>query len=110
TINDVDGKLAILSNSAGYGGSNGLPLPGMLRTPTFAISAPAVWYRVRGAGEVFVVVDSHRMIQGPLHGRLRRHIESTAAWSWQSTDVRDYIGHRAHLEFTPDPPPKSFAV
>ena len=59
------------------------------------------------AGEVFVVVDSHRMIQGPLHGGLRRHVDSGGAWSWQSTDVRDYIGHRAHIEFTPDPPPNA---
>jgi mono/diheme cytochrome c family protein len=109
-IRGADNKLAILDTGAAYCGLSGLPVPGMLRTPTFIVSAPIVWYRMRGAGEVFVVVDSYRMIQGPLHGSLRRHVDVGTAWSWQSTDLHDYIGHRAHIEFTPDPPPASLAV
>ena len=109
-IRGANGESSILDSGAAYGGMSGLPLPGMLRTPTFTVTAPIVWYRIRGAGEVFVVVDSHRMIQGPLHGGLRRHIDAGTAWSWQSTDLHDYIGHRAHIEFTPDPPPSSLAI
>jgi len=74
---------------------------GMLRTPEFTISSPQVWYRIRGSGDVFVVVDSHRLVAGPLHGGTKRHVDVGENWSWQSHDLRDYVGQRAHIEFTP---------
>jgi cytochrome c553 len=83
---------------------------GMIRTPEFAISSPQVWYRVRGSGDVFVVVDSHRMVAGPLHGGTKRHVEVGENWSWQAHDLRDYVGQRAHIEFTPAGRDGFFAV
>ena len=102
--------LHVSEQGTAYGGVSGAPVPGLLRTPTFTVSAPQLWYRVRGGGEVFVEVDSHRMIAGPLHGVLKRHLNFNPSWSWQVTDMHDYIGQRAHIEFTPDPEPRYFAV
>jgi len=85
-------------------------LPGMLRTPEFTILSPQVWYRVRGSGDVFVVVDSHRMVAGPLHGSLKRHVDVGSDWTWVAHDVADYIGQHAHIEFTPAGKRGFFAV
>ena len=79
-------------------------LQGMLRTPEFTITAPQVWYRIRGSANVFVVVDSHRMVAGPLHGGTKRHVDTGPKWTWIAHDVHDYIGQRAHVEFTPADP------
>ena len=82
-----------------------------LRTRTFTLKHGNMSYLVRGEGHALVVVDSHRMIQGPLHGRLVKRIdikESTPRWT--SQDLRtDYQGHRVHVEFIPDKD-KEFAI
>ncbi len=75
---------------------------GLLRTRTFEITSDRLWYRFRGRAEVFLAVDSHRVVHGPLHGVVRSSLEGPAdAWRWQSHTVRDYIGHRVHVEFSP---------
>ncbi len=68
--------------------------PGMLRTPTFTISSPTLWYRVAGAGEAFIVIDSHRMIAGPLHGGTKQKFNAGHKFVWQSRDLHGYIGER----------------
>jgi cytochrome c553 len=74
-------------------------LTGMLRTRTFEVTADTLWYRVRGSGEIFLAVDSHRVVSGPLHGAVKLKLEGDAhTWRWQSQNVRDYIGHRVHAE------------
>src|SRR5882672_2714086 len=80
------------------------------RTATFTITKPTLHTLVRGAGRLFVEMDGHRQINGPLHA-------STVAASkdpglrWVSQNVRYYVSpepakplHRAHLEFSPDSP------
>ncbi len=42
------------------------------RTPTFDITEPTIHYLVQGKGTAYLVVDSHRMLNGPLHGGLVR--------------------------------------
>lgn len=73
-----------------------------LRTPTFRLNSPNVYYLVRGSGLAYAVVDSHRLIQGPLHGELLKQ------WSvsgdepqWVCHELAAYQGHGAHIEFTP---------
>ncbi len=78
--------------------SRGPELRSMLRTPTFTIGANSIFFRTRGGAEVLVVVDSHRMIAGPLHGNLKLHVKSDG-WQWHKVDVSRYPGERAHLEF-----------
>ncbi len=76
---------------------------GMIRTKTFEVTGDKLWYRFRGKGRAFLAVDSHRVCQGPLHsGRLKLKLEGGDAYRWKAHDVRKYIGHRLHVEFTPE--------
>lgn len=78
---------------------------GMLRTKTFEVSSDRIWLRYAGEGRMFVAVDSHRVCEGPLHSQgLKKQLEPAGpGFQWVSHDLRAYIGHRAHLEFTPGP-------
>ena len=74
---------------------------GFLRTPTFEVVGDSLWYRVRGSCDVFLAVDSHRTVYGPLHGVVKKRIKGDAkTWRWHSHRVRDYLGHRIHIEFS----------
>ncbi|UUO06157.1 PSD1 and planctomycete cytochrome C domain-containing protein [Blastopirellula sp. J2-11] len=75
-----------------------------VRTPTFELTDGRVYYLVRGSGRAFAVIDSHRMINGPLHGASLHTWKQDAAAGpqWFTQDLRDYQGHRIHLEFSPE--------
>lgn len=74
---------------------------GLLRTPTFEVVGDTLWYRVRGSCQAFLAVDSHRTVHGPLHGVVRRGVKGDAnTWRWHGHNVKDYLGHRVHLEFS----------
>ena len=70
-----------------------------VRTKTFAINRKAAYYLVRGVGHAYAVVDSHRMINGPLHGALMKEIDAPQRHTWIAHDLSRYQGHGAHLEF-----------
>lgn len=72
-----------------------------LRTPTFVLKHGVVRFLARGEADVYASVNSHRMINGPLHGRLISAIKSPGQYRWISHDLRRYIGHDLHIEFTP---------
>lgn len=72
-----------------------------LRTPTFSLQEATVWCRVRGQGNVFACVDSHRLIAGPLHQETVVAIKPNQ--DWVKLDLGRYVGHRLHLEFSPSP-------
>ena len=70
-----------------------------LRSPTFTVENPKVSCLVSGEGHVVACVDSHRLVAGPLHGSTIKPIKSTNKWI--ALDLKRYVGHRVHLEFTP---------
>jgi hypothetical protein len=77
-------------------------LGGMLRTRTFEIVGPTLWYRYRGSADVFLSVDSHRVVAGPLHQAVRQKLRGDPrAWQWFAHPVAEYQGRRVHVEFTP---------
>ena len=94
-----------VADSAGLGAVN----VNMLRTPTFVVSEPIASCLLRGSVDVFLVIDSHRMIAGPLHGSTKKHFESTE-WKWLNLDLARYVGQRAHIEFRPAAPTRELAV
>ena len=74
---------------------------GLLRTPTFEVVGDTLWYRVRGSCAAFLAVDSHRTVYGPLHGVVKKRIKGDSkTWRWHGHAVKDYLGHRIHLEFS----------
>jgi hypothetical protein len=78
----------------------------MARTPTFVLRRPSIYSLVSGAGHAFVEVDSHRQVNGPLHG------STLASWKekgrrWIEQNLRHYPSpdpehplHRLHVEYT----------
>jgi hypothetical protein len=73
-----------------------------LRTPEVRLASGQLWYLVRGAGKAYAVVNSHLMIQGPLHGKLLTRWKDTGRWEWVGHPLTTYAGHRAHIELVPD--------
>lgn len=97
--NDLKSVTQAATHSRGRLGS--IPRHGRtLRTPTFEVKQGRVQCRVRGPGHVIACVDSHRLVAGPLHGETIQRIK--AEFNWVELNLDRYIGHRVHLEFTPD--------
>ena len=85
-------------------GRLGFPRAGRtVRSATFVVKDGPVHYLVKGAGQVYAAVDSHAMLNGPLHGVLVKETggNGDAAPRWITHDLKAYVGHNCHLEFTP---------
>ena len=76
----------------------------MYRTRTFEVTRPALWTCYRGEADIFLAVDSHRTVEGPLHAICKQVLERVDDWKWHGHQVDDYLGHRVHLEFKPKGP------
>ncbi|MCI0360821.1 MAG: DUF1549 domain-containing protein, partial [Planctomycetaceae bacterium] len=74
-----------------------------LKTPTWTLKSGQVHYLIEGTGHVYAAVDSHAMINGPLHGELAKDTggNSDLPMRWITHDLSRYAGHRVHLEFSP---------
>jgi hypothetical protein len=74
-----------------------------LKTPTFTLQSGVVHYLIEGVGHVYAAVDSHAMINGPLHAELLKETGGTSdlPMRWITHDLSRYAGHRVHLEFSP---------
>jgi hypothetical protein len=74
-----------------------------LKTPTFTLQSGLVHYLIEGAGHAYAVVDSHAMINGPLHAELLKETggNSDLPTRWITHDLSRYAGQRVHLEFSP---------
>jgi cytochrome c553 len=72
------------------------------RSQTFTLDQ-GFHYLVRGKGKFQLVVASHRLINGPLHGSLVQNFDTKGQLQWLSVDCRRYAGLRAHLEFFAQP-------
>lgn len=76
-------------------------LTGLYRTRTFEVTGGTLWCYFRGEADVFLEVDSHRTISGPLHAVCKQKLKSPGAWGWHAIRVGDYVGHRVHVDFKP---------
>ena len=72
-----------------------------LLTPKVTLGVGRLHYLIRGKAQVYASVDSHLMVEGPLHGVLVSKFDSGPQPRWVSHDLRPYAGHRVHLEFSP---------
>ena len=74
----------------------------VLRTPTVELRGGKLFYLVRGAAKVQVVIDSHRLLVGPLHFESIMTIDHSEEWGWVEHDLTPYVGHGVHVEFSPN--------
>ncbi|MFO0807169.1 MAG: PSD1 and planctomycete cytochrome C domain-containing protein [Gemmataceae bacterium] len=79
-----------------------------LRTPEFVLKSPKLYYLIRGQGLAYAAVQSHTMIEGPLHRTLVRSVTGSDEFRWVEHDVNRYPDCRLHVEFTPTSP--NFAI
>jgi hypothetical protein len=71
------------------------------RTSTFTVTEGPVHILLRGSGHIYAAVDSHAVIQGPLHGALARQFKDIEGrLQWATMNLSAYRGHRVHLEIT----------
>lgn len=80
--------------AAGRAGKN-------LLTPKFTLKSGKLHYLLRGKAQAYAGVDSHIMVNGPLHGRLTTSFDTGGSLRWVTQDLSEYVGHRAHVEFAP---------
>ena len=72
-----------------------------LRTDTFTIQHGQIAFLVRGKGVAYTVVDSHRMLNGPLHGSVLKEFNVPGDQpKWVVHNLGRYRGHGVHVEFT----------
>ncbi len=74
-----------------------------IKTPKWTLKSGQVHYLIEGAGHVYAAVDSHSLVNGPLHGELAKDTggNSDLPMRWITHDLSRYVGHRVHLEFSP---------
>ena len=72
-----------------------------LLTPTVVLGGGRLHLLLRGKAQVYAAVDSHIMVEGPLHGRLMAKYDTGDQLRWATCDLSAYAGHRAHLEIAP---------
>lgn len=77
-------------------------LQGELRSPTFEITGPTLWYRAHGSGgRVRLIIDGFQLIRSPIYGGLEFAPGSTEP-RWQPQDLSKWVGHRAYIELIDD--------
>ncbi len=72
-----------------------------LATPKSTLSTGQLHYLLRGKAQVYAGVDSHLMLIGPLHNGLVATFDTGGQLRWVTHDLSAYVGHRQHLEFSP---------
>jgi hypothetical protein len=77
-------------------------LAGVLRSPTFTIEHPRIFYRLWGTGgKVRLILDGLQLIQNPIYGGLD-FAPGNATPHWHEQNVEKWIGHRAYIELIDD--------
>jgi hypothetical protein len=72
-----------------------------LLTRKWTLGTAQLHYLIRGQMRVYAGVDSHLMLEGPLHGALVADFDSAGQLRWVSHNLSAYAGHRVHLELSP---------
>jgi len=92
----------LLEHGAAHSGALSAKLHGVLRSPTFEIVGPKLWYRLYGnGGRVRLILDGLHLIQNPIYGGLNFSPASEEPY-WHAQDLSKWVGHRAYLELVDD--------
>ena len=74
----------------------------MLRSPTFTIEKPRLYYHLWGtAGKVRLILDGFQLIQNPIYGGLE-FASGGPVPHWHEQNVEKWVGHRAYIELIDD--------
>ena len=85
-------------------------LQGTIRSRTFTISKPKIFYRMLRSGgnekpgkvykngQVSLIIDGFEVIKAPIYGSLTLNIPRKGLFQWYQQDVSKWIGHKAYIE------------
>ncbi|MHC4376736.1 MAG: DUF1553 domain-containing protein [Planctomycetota bacterium] len=102
--------LSLVDHERESSGRDWDPAGRTLHSPSFEPESGEVHLLVRGAFDLFISIDSHRLVHGPLHQlTTQRHRRAKTeeglgpdlGWRWISLNLGEYLGERVHLELTP---------
>ena len=101
-----DDHLRLATTNAAHSGSIERTLQGTLRSPTFKIAHQAVHYRVRGRGQIRLVINQYQIrLFTPLlfNGTLTK-VDTGGATGWvtQHDRIGKYVGKDAYIELIDD--------
>jgi hypothetical protein len=92
----------VLDNNAAHSGLVSTKLRGTLRSPTFTIEQPKIFYRLYGTGgQVRLILDGLLLITNPIYGGLQFDAGGEQP-HWREQDVSKWIGERAYIEVNDD--------
>ncbi len=95
-------ELQLVAAPAAHSGLIADKLPGVLRSPTFTIEKPHLYYHLWGTGgKVRLILDGLQLIQNPIYGGLE-FTSGGAAPHWHEQNVEKWVGHRAYIELVDD--------
>lgn len=92
-----DGSQVDIGRAAAWGDRAGR----VLRTPVVELKSGKLHYLVRGAARVQVVLQSHRLIHGPLHQESFLEIPYDEEVRWIEHALPNHVGLSAHVELSP---------
>ncbi|HVU88737.1 MAG TPA: PSD1 and planctomycete cytochrome C domain-containing protein [Pirellulales bacterium] len=94
--------LQLVGSPTAHSGLVADKLPGVLRSPTFTIEKPRLYYHLWGtAGKVRLILDGFQLIQNPIYGGLE-FASGGPAPHWHEQIVEKWVGHRAYIELVDD--------
>jgi hypothetical protein len=74
-------------------------LQGVLRSQTFTITKPRIFYRMAGRdAQVNLIIDGFQRIRFPIYGGLTIAVKDGGPPAWYVQDVAKWAGHRAYIE------------
>jgi len=93
----------LISSGCAHSGRYGRKFQGTLRSPTFTIERDFVHLRLKGRGQVRVIIDDYYLdTSNPLlFGGMAQSIDRSE-WHHVKHDVSRYQGHQAYLEWNDD--------
>lgn len=99
----ASGDRLLTKPSVPHSGRYGKRMYGVLRSPTFEIKHPYIHYRMLADNvQVRLIVDGYKLdIENPLlFAGFTFKFSSDGEYQWrtQGQDLKNYIGHRAHIE------------
>ena len=101
--NDKKDRIGAAFYGAADSGQVSDKLQGALRSPTFTIEKPHLFYQLIGKNaRVRLIIEGYQQIRDPLYGGLQFDVNSPDRMMWRDQDVSRWIGHHAFIEIADD--------
>lgn len=91
------------ASDAPHSGLRGERFQGVLRSPTFTIESPFIYYHANARNaQIRLIIDGFRLNvnNGLLFHEMNLSVDTNGQWKWvrQAGDLKNYLGHRAFIE------------